>query len=105
MIRADKIATVSTSVFHRKLGNLSPDLKKEMLHQNLKEHREEISVLLEILEKDKKLVTLYAAFCFAIPSVTIITKKRSYESGKAVRKAIAFIPSLHQFKTIIVESP
>jgi len=26
LIRADKIATVSTSVFQRKLGNLSPDL-------------------------------------------------------------------------------
>ncbi len=26
LIRADKIATVSTSVFKRKLGNLSPDL-------------------------------------------------------------------------------
>lgn len=26
LIRADKIATVSTSVFQRKIGNLSPDL-------------------------------------------------------------------------------
>ena len=26
LIRVDKIATVSTSVFQRKLGNLSPDL-------------------------------------------------------------------------------
>lgn len=30
LIRADKIATVSTSVFQRKLGNLSPDLSMKV---------------------------------------------------------------------------
>ena len=30
LIRADKIATVSTSVFQRKLGNLSPDLSTKV---------------------------------------------------------------------------
>lgn len=68
------------------------------IYNNIKDNKEGISIILEILEKDKNLVMLYTAFCLAIPSITLtgLNNPDSLNSLQISTK-IGFVVSLFFF--------
>lgn len=69
------------------------------LHHRLNECRENINLMLTILDKDKDFLKLYIAFCFAIPSITLTALISQNEAVKdlAIASKILFIVSLFLF--------